>query len=333
MSETPAPAPAPTFRVLPVAGAAEIDGLRLVGADDAPRLLISVQTVKTPRSGWNDHQMNVSAIAPRDPTRVSPVASLPRLLPPPPTWDARPGETGEPEIVFEEAQGALYRLLLRGSDGDVRSPSAAHPLESFHFPRFLRGSAGRSLADVSAVRDKKGLVVFRQVTAPASLPAPADAGSAGATAPSAVIAPAYEAVVGVTEVGIWAVTKSVLSIPGDFGAPPGRLSLVRLKSLDAASVVSSTPFAGFVAGDFDAVGTPGDVVIFAAGKPAALLLASRPAQPIALAAENRAWLSALSRPTMSVGGGVLHLAALAHARTADAKILYAEIPLASLARR
>jgi hypothetical protein len=147
-----------------------------------------------------------------------------------------------------------------------------------------------------------------------------------------VLASAHEAVVGVGEGGVWAVTKSLLNIPGDFGGFPGRLTFLRLQGLQSPDTTSSTPFAGVIAVDFDAIGIPGDVAVFATGKPAALLLASRPSQPIAVAADDRGWLSALSRPSLSVGGGVLRLAAIAHAGTPDAKILYGELPLASLPR-
>jgi len=311
------------LRVLPIAEAQRIDQLRFLDSEDAgapPLLLVSMQEMLTPPVAGNRYALSVSALAPGNMGRLIPVAKVPRFLPPVPDWDARRSDAGgKPELVYEQPQGALYRLFVREGSGATSSADAAQPLRSFQSPRFVRGAPGSSPADVAAVLDKKELVVF---TPPFREGAP----------PPPVLAPAYDAVVGIGPSGPWAVTRTTVHIPGDFGGLPGRLALLRFKSLAAAAVTSTTPFAGFIAVEMDAVGLAGDVVVFATGKPSALLLASRPSQRIELAADDRAWLSALSRPAISFDGQTLRMAAIVHAGTSDAKILYGEVPASALLR-
>src|SRR4051812_10991206 len=80
------------LKELPIAGAAKIDGLRLVETAHGPALPVSTQVCRSPRLGMNDCQMEVRAVSPADPAHVTAVASLPRFLPPPPRWDARATE-------------------------------------------------------------------------------------------------------------------------------------------------------------------------------------------------------------------------------------------------
>jgi hypothetical protein len=130
--------------------------------------------------------------------------------------------------------------------------------------------------------------------------------------------------------GFWAVTKTIVGGAAVFDRPPGRLSLVRLGKLDAGAVTSTVAFPGFLAFEFDAAPLGSDVVVFATGKPAALLVASRPARAITLGAAERRWLSNLSRPTLSTTGGRLHVAAIANPGTEDARILYGDFPAGAL---
>jgi hypothetical protein len=315
------------LRTLAVTDPSKIDGLRLIETGDGPVLLYSIQTMKSPPSGFSDHQMLISAASVKDPSQVTPVVSLPRLLPPPPRWDARAAAGGGYEILYEEAGGALYKLLLRDPAGHQGSPSAAHPFESFTQPRFVRGRSNAPGDGVSAVLDSQTVVVF-----PPGASAPASAAAAPPPASHVPLGPASAAVVGVWGQP-WVAAKTALPGPTSFNEPPGKLSLRRLGSLAAAAAtVSTLPFPGFLAFQFDALELGDEVVIFATGKPAALLLASRPSRPILFATAERSQLSALSRPTISTAGGHLHVAAIANPGTPEARVLYGDIPIGALHR-
>jgi hypothetical protein len=133
--------------------------------------------------------------------------------------------------------------------------------------------------------------------------------------------------------GIWCVTKAKIGGVAAYNEMPGRLALSRRSGLDAAAPNSTTSFPGTIAFEFDAVAIAEEIVIFATGKPAVLLLASRPARPVMLAAKNRQWLSHLSRPTASSSGGRLHIAAIANPRSDDAQVLYGDFAVDALASR
>jgi len=244
------------------------------------------------------------------------VASLPRPLPPPPRWDARATEGGGYEILFEETGGALYRLRLRAPSGALSSPSAAEPLRSFSAPRFVRSSQGDGSAPaVTASLDGKTLAVF--------------AGARGAPSACIALADAPEGVAG-HAAGLWVVTRTTVSGEPAFDALPGRLAFLRLTRLDAAAVTSTTAFPDLLAYELDAAPLDGDVVVLATGKPAVVVLASRPARAIALAAREPGRASRLSRPTISTGGGRVRVAAIANPGTNDARIMYGDFPAAAL---
>jgi len=302
---------------LPIREATRVDGLKLIETARGSKLLYSVQVCRSPRRGLDDCEMKIQAVELSAPSTVAPVVSLPRPLPPPPRWDARATEGGY-EFLYEEAGGALYRLLLRKPSGETGSPSAADPFQSFARPRFLRGDSN-SLAAASATVDDKALVVFPDA-------------SANPPTHYIRISESPDGVVG-KAAGWWLVTKATMAGAASFNELPGRLSLLRLSRLDPKAVVSSIAFPGLLAYEFDAAGLGDDVAIFATGKPAVLLLASRATKPIALVAGERRWLSKLSRPTLSVAAGRVHVAAIANPGTDDARILYGDFAIDTLRRQ
>ncbi len=294
------------LRSLPVQGASQIDGLRLVETQAGPVLLYSTQVCRTPRRGLYDCEMRISAVAADQPERVTPVATLPRLLPSPPSWDARAVQGGY-EVLFEEAGGAIYSLQLRDASSQITSPSSARFLQSFTRPRFVRGmAAAQSRATIAIVDDQK-LAVLPEVGAQ-----------------PIVLVDAAEGVVGRAQHDFWAVTKTFVGGPAMYDESPGRLAVSRWAGFDAAAGASSTAFPGFLGFEFDAAWLGNDVIVFATGKPAALLRSSQPARAIALVAEDRQWLSRLSRPTISVANGRVHVAAIVDPATEGARIVYGD---------
>jgi hypothetical protein len=308
-----------TLRTLPIPDPAAIDGLRLIETPAGPLLFYSVQVCRSPRRGLYDCQMEIRAVAPGDPTRVIWVASLPRPLPPPPRWDVRAAVGGGYQILFDEAGGALSRILL--SDAVVRPvpPGAETAFQSFASPRFVRTTSAAQANAFSATLDGKALIVFADIGAPPPLK-----WMQLADTPDGVVGEAM---------GIWWVTKAKFGGVAAYNEMPGRLFLSRRSGLGAAADISTTSFPGTIAFEFDAVAIDAEIVIFATGKPAVLLLASRPARPVMLVAKERHWLSHLSRPTVSGSGGRLHIAAMANPHGDDAQVLYGDFAVDALASR
>ena len=305
---------------LAVPGAAKIDGLKLLETGHpTPTLLFSTQVCRAPRVGIDDCRMEIHSVAIGDPARVAAVASIPRPLPPPPRWDARAREGGGFEILLEEAGGALYRLLLDDPSGTPSSPSAAHPFQSLGRPRFVRATGGAAARAATATVGGTALVVFADV-------------HAKPPAKFVPLADAPDGVAGVSAAGAWVVSRSREGGAAMFNELPGRLAFTRMSRLDAAAASPPVAFPGFLAYELDAAALGSDVIVFATGQPAMLLRASRPARAIALSAPERPWLSRLSRPTISVGGGRVRIAALANPGTDAARVLYGDIPASALDR-
>lgn len=312
--------PTGQFRALPWPRASEVDGLKLIEGANGPWLLVSEQQTNAPGAGGSRYAMQVSVAPIADPAQLKPVASLPRLLPPPPRWDARKAEHGGFEIVYEEAGGALYQLKLWDGSGPPTAPTRAHRLQSFTRPRFVR--AGGASAEISAVLDDARAVVLS--------PQAGGSWTHRELAPSPSSPPVDDVVVG-QRGGWWMVAKTPVSGAALGDTRPGLLSLHRVVPSDAAQLVTSTRFAGFLGFELDAATLPsGEVVVFATGRPPALLLASRPSRPIRLSAAEPGWLQGLSHPTLSVAADRVRLAAIAHGGTAQARIVYAELPLRAL---
>jgi hypothetical protein len=208
--------------------------------------------------------MTISAVSIAEPNRPTCVAVASRPLPPPPRWDARPSGLDRYDIVYDQAGGALFRLLRLDGSGHRASPSAAYPFQSFHSPRFVRGSASAPDAGVAAILDKKAAVVF----------------SSGMAASGAVtVAPAQAAVTGKEgEADWWLVAMTAVSVPRSFGGLPGLLSLLRFSGLGGAPM-SITSFPGVIVAEFDAVAIDGDVAVFATGHSALLLLETNRRSP------------------------------------------------------
>jgi hypothetical protein len=263
--------------------------------------------------------MEIRAVALNDLTRVSHIASLPRPLPPPPRWDVRASDGGGYQVLFDEAGGALSRILL--SDTAVRPvpPGAETAFQSFACPRFVRTMSAAHAKAFSATLDGKALVVFADFGAP-----PPMKWLQLADTPDGVVGEAM---------GLWWVTKAKFGGVAAYNEMPGRLALSRRSGLDAAAADSTTNFPGTIAFEFDAVAIDEEIVIFATGKPAVLLLASRPARPITLVAEEWPWLSHLSRPSVSGSAGRVHVAAIANPHGDDARILYGDFAVNALASR
>ena len=301
------------LEVLPIVDVAQVDGLKLLQTAEGTQLLYSKQVCRSPALGLYDCAMEIRAVAVSDPSHAVLVASLPRLLPPRPGWDARVSAAGAYEFLYEEAGGAVNRLLHRDPAGRVTSPSAAHPFGSFTGPRFVRGGPAAA-GEMSAVLNSRTMVLF-----------PASKG--GPPSKSVALGSAVDGVVGG---GYWTVLKTRLAGETSFDVTPGRLSWLRFNTPAAAAAASPQPFPGFLAFELDALDVGGEVVVFATGKPAALLTGSAPARPIHLAAEDRSWLSALSRPTLSLAANRIQLAAIANPGTPEARVLYGDFPVAAL---
>jgi hypothetical protein len=298
------------LRPLPIDGAEAIDGLQLVETAGKLTLLYSTQT-EAP-SGEYELVINAAPIA--NPAARIEVARIGRLLPPTPQWDARP--VGDRyEIVYDEAGGAVNEIHHRDVEGNVTRLSTQHPYESFSRPHFVRSPAGTGTEDVGAVVDLKKVVVF----------------PGGTTTPVkyVVLADGTDGIVGTLQ-NRWVAAKNSMSGLTLFDTLPGRLTLTRVGDTDGDTRSSIVP--DLLVYELDAAALGSDVVVFATGKPAVLVLGARPHRPYRLGAENRSWLSQLSEPTMLITPQALHLAAIANPGSDRAIILYGSVPISALAQ-
>ena len=299
------------LRPLAIPDAPRIDGLKLLETGDSLMLLFSTQERRVPSS----YEMIIQTVPLTNPVRVTRIATVERLLPVPPTWDARITKRGEVELVFELAGGALNALMRQDATGATQNVSAAYPFESFHRPHFVRVAPGNRSADIGAVAERKTVVVF-----PGSMQGNAPAYNA--------LASGADGLVGGTTAR-WVVLKTLLSGPSLFDVSPGQLALARA-STGRGQQASPMPFPGIIAYEFDAAALGHEVAVFATGTPAALLLSTQPAKPLQFDVPDHRWLSMLSRPTMAVSATHLHFAALAEPGTPSAAVLYGAIPLSAL---
>lgn len=292
---------------LAIADAPRIDGLKLLESREGVLILFSIQN----RPALGRVEMILQSVSVAAPARLTTVATIGQLLPALAAWDARIGEDGGIEIVFERAGGALNTLVLQ-TVGRHRVVSSRHPFQSFNRPHFVRVLQGSHTADVGATVDKRSVGVFPAAaagTAPFFLP---------------LVAAAEGIVVGVSD--RWVAAKMLLSGPVLFETPPGRLVLMRPSS-SGFTAMPSVSFVDTIAYEFDAAPVGDEIVVFATGAPALLLRSRNPALPLYLEAPDRECLSALSRPTLAVSGDRLHLAAVAFPATPRAVVVYASVPL------
>lgn len=290
---------------LPVPNAPAIDGLVLVERKGVPTLLFSTQV------GNGAYQLVLHAAPVADPSRAVEVLRIERMLPVPPSWDARPAGDGF-EVVYEQALGAVNAVLFRGAKGETVSVSNAHRLETFSRPHFVDSSGGSP--DIGAVADFKRIVVFPGGTSGAVKYQPLADGADG--------------IVGGTRER-WVASKSSMSGEPLFDVLPGRLTITRIT---AGGAGAATTVPDFLAYELDAAPLGDDVVIFATSRPAQVFLASRAERPIRLSAANRAWLLQLSRPAVLVTQQAIHVAAITQPQTDEAAVLYGTLPLSALAQ-
>lgn len=316
MSEDPKSAeatqgePGLPLKPLDLRDADRIDGLKLIETGGAPTLLYSTEE----RSPAGGHELVIRAVSLGSLAEVTEVARIPRLLPPPPRWDARAVGPGQYEIVFEEAGGALYTVRIRNARGDTHPVSSAHPFESFFRPHFVRGVTGPVPSEIGAVAENKTVVVF-------------PAGATGREKYTALV-PGGDGVVGTGPGGErWVVAKTLGSGPAAFDVLPGQLALSRFSAVGGPRQV---PFPDLIVFELDAERLGADVLVFATAKPAVLLSSARPARPFHLVADDRAWLLRLTWPTISVGRRQVRLAALCKPGDGRTMVLYGELPLTSV---
>jgi hypothetical protein len=294
-----------TLRPLPIEASA-IDGLQLVDTPDGPMLLYSTQSEQDGRS----YALVIRALTIGDAPRSVEVARIPRLLPVPPQWDARPAGAGW-EVVYEVAGGAVNWIERRDAQGNVTNVSAEYPIESFTRPHFVK--TGGASPDIGAVVDLQRVVVFP--------------GGARQAVKYVVLAEGADGLVGgATE--RWVVSKNMMSGIALFDAPAGRLTISRGAG-GAAGRSLMVP--DLIVHEIAADDLGGDVLVFATGRPAVLIAGRRPDRPYAVAAENRSWLLQLSRPTLLVTADRVHVAAVANPLTGQAQVVYGSVPLRALA--
>lgn len=300
------------LRELPIVDSPHVDGIKLVAVRDKLMLIYSIQKSDPPLH----YEMAVFAASVEEPAAMEPVATVKRLLPAPPMWDARYDEaTQSLELIYEQAGGALSSLIFQDGAGRATCITSNHPFESFFRPHFLRG-AERTTPDIGAVVDNRSVVVFPH---------------SAKLEPTEYVSltPHGDGLVGQSDER-WVVAKSVLSGSALFDVLPGRLSLMHFPTDQRQQEPRSTAFPDVVAFEFDAANVDSDVVVFATGKPSVLLLGSRPGRPKHLTASDRRWLGRLSRPTIHVASEFVHLAAIANRESPHAVVLYAEIPIRQL---
>lgn len=291
------------LRPLPIADAPAIDAIKLVERQGQITLLYSTQD----RSRPYQYQLVIHAAPVADITRTSEVARIARMLPVTPRWDAQPAGDGY-EIVYEVAGGAINDIDVQDAQGNSTTVSTEHSHESFTRPHFVRQGGDGGTSDVGAVADRKRVVVFP--------------GGTKAAVKYTSLADGDDGIVGGT-LDRWVAAKNIMSGATLFNAPPGRLTL----SL-SGSVAAVVP--DLLVYEFDAAALANDVVVFATSKPALLILGRRPERPLRLAAEDRASLSQLSRPTVLVASQRVHLAAIVRPRSDQAVILYGAVPVGAL---
>lgn len=305
------------LRSLPIAGAHQIDGLKLVDASGVPKLLYSTQS-SAERGG--QYEMVISAVSVGDAGSPSEVATLRRLLPVPPLWDARLDEKGNYDFVLESAGGAINSILFTDGRGQSYPLGPTQSFESFTRPHFVRGDPGTVVPDIGATADERKVVVFPQF----------DGNREG---PHVALADGEDGIV-IGSIDRMVVAKSPVSGPAAYDVPPGQLSLIRLDAVEGTANgpqgAASKPFPDRVVYEFDAASGRGEVFVFATAKPSVLLLGSRPARAIQLAASDRRWLNALSLPTISVSETHVHIAAVANRGAKNAVVLYGALAIDSV---
>lgn len=284
-----------------------VDRVQLVDGPGGPTLLYSTQREVDDASP----ALVIKAAPLADASRAREIARIARLLPAPADWDARP--VGDRyEILYEQAGGAVSAIFVHDADGKATRVSVEHPFESFTRPHFVRAAVdGR--ADVAAVADLKKIVVF-----PGGLAQPVK---------YVALADGADGVAG-QATDRWVAAKTTLSGAQLFGTLPGRLTLFHIGSGDTRR----TAVPDLLAYELDAATLGDDILVFATGRPAVLLLGQRAHRPLRLAAEPRQWLSQLSRPALLVTSQAVHAAAIANAGTEQAAIVYGSLPLAAVAR-
>jgi hypothetical protein len=158
----PMPEPLAHFPLAPLEWrtAPALQGLRLL---ETPAGIQLVGSTLSNRTGFPQYATSLTAVTvPAEPPLASiPLFTIEQMLPAPPRWDVVfEAPKNAYRCVIEQAGGAMNILSLRSQSGENVGLTAAHPLESFSQPRFVRKEPAGHRPSVSAVLDHKALVVF-----------------------------------------------------------------------------------------------------------------------------------------------------------------------------
>jgi hypothetical protein len=236
---------------------------------------------------------------------------LTQLLPPPPSWDIGLNSDSSYSVVYEQALGGTYALLVKRAYNAAVSVTSNYPLESFTRPRFIKRNQDDPGRLITAIAEKKGAILFLRK-------------QDGGYVKHAKLCDCNEAMMVRYKDGFILFYK--VNVPGPVRGnliSPGKLYSVMLGKDFTPMGTAFEPFSNNIVFEFDADVSEDKVVIFATSKTGNILAIASPFPgPIkTLPVDETHSGETFTQPSVVSTKSHVHLAILDNAQTDKAQLL------------